>query len=164
MKADFITAVKLNENEDFVTYLFDVNVQWEDLDNEQSGIVEIDRNVFKMLEQNVEPDPNFIMKQMYDRHIRIMQQASKMDIDRCCIDRVPYYIVGKILGEYSISHQLSETPIFIYPDLLKLVLADDQVRDIFMKHKVMSEQEIEELCEDAESLMDVKELLKNTMS
>lgn len=58
MKADFITAVKLNENEDFVTYLFDVNVQWEDLDNEQSGIVEIDRNVFKMLEQNVEPDPN----------------------------------------------------------------------------------------------------------
>ena len=160
MKADFITAVKLNENEDFVTYLFDVNVQWEDLDNEQSGIVEIDRNVFKMLEQNVEPDPNFIMKQMYDRHIRIMQQASKMDIDRCCIDRVPYYIVGQILGEYSISHQLSETPIFI----LKLVLADDQVRDIFMKHKVMSEQEIEELCEDAESLMDVKELLKNTMS
>ena len=164
MKADFITAVKLNENEDFVTYLFDVNVQWEDLDNEQSGIVEIDRNVFKMLEQNVEPDPNFIMKQMYDRHIRIMQQASKMDIYRCCIDRVPYYIVGQILGEYSISHQLSETPIFIYPDLLKLVLADDQVRDIFMKHKVMSEQEIEELCEVAESLMDVKELLKNTMS
>lgn len=49
MKADFITAVKLNENEDFVTYLFDVNVQWEDLDNEQSGIVEIDRNVLKML-------------------------------------------------------------------------------------------------------------------
>lgn len=82
MKADFITAVKLNENEDFVTYLFDVNVQWEDLDNEQSGIVEIDRNVFKMLEQNVEPDPNFIMKQMYDRYIRIVQQASKMDIDR----------------------------------------------------------------------------------
>lgn len=53
---------------------------------------------------------------------------------------------------------------FIYPDLLKLVLADDQIRDIFTKHKVMSEQEIEELCEDAESLIDVKELLKNTMS
>lgn len=163
MKADFITAVKLNENEDFVTYLFDVNVQWEDLDNEQSGIVEIDRNVFKMLEQNVEPDPNFIMKQMYDRYIRIVQQASKMDIDRCCIDRVPYYIIGQILGEYAQSHQLSETPMFIYPDLLKLVLADDQIRDIFTKHKVMSEQEIDELCEDAESLMDVKELLKNTI-
>ena len=164
MKADFITAVKLNENEDFVTYLFDVNVQWEDLDNEQSGIVEIDRNVFKMLEQNVEPDPNFIMKQMYDRYIRIVQQASKMDIDRCCIDRVPYYIVGQILGEYSISHQLSETPIFIYPDLLKLVLADVQVRDIFMKHKVMSDEEIQKLCDEAESLMNLNDILKNTMN
>ena len=152
MKADFITAVKLNENEDFVTYLFDVNVQWEDLDNEQSGIVEIDRNVFKMLEQNVEPDPNFIMKQMYDRHIRIMQHASEMDIDRCCIDRVPYYIIGQILGEYSISHQLSETPIFIYPDLLKLILADDQVRDIFTKHKVMSEQEIEKWVDSGKAM------------
>lgn len=164
MKADFITAVKLNENEDFVTYLFDVNVQWEDLDNEQSGIVEIDRNVFKMLEQNVEPDPNFIMKQMYDRYIRIVQQASKMDIDRCCIDRVPYYIIGQILGEYSISHQLSETPIFIYPDLLKLVLADVQVRDIFMKHKVMSDEEIQKLCDEAESMMNLNDILKNTMN
>lgn len=164
MKADFITAVKLNEYEDFVTYLFDVNVQWEDLDNEQSGIVEIDRNVFKMLEQNVEPDPNFIMKQMYDRYIRIVQQASKMDIDRCCIDRVPYYIIGQILGEYSISHQLSETPIFIYPDLLKLVLADVQVRDIFMKHKVMSDEEIQKLCDEAESLMNLNDILKNTMN
>ena len=164
MKADFITAVKLNEYEDFVTYLFDVNVQWEDLDNEQSGIVEIDRNVFKMLEQNVEPDPNFIMKHMYDRYIRIVQQASKMDIDRCCIDRVPYYIIGQILGEYSISHQLSETPIFIYPDLLKLVLADVQVRDIFMKHKVMSDEEIQKLCDEAESLMNLNDILKNTMN
>ncbi len=164
MKADFITAVKLNEKKDFVTYLFDVNVQWEDLDNEQSGIVEIDRNVFKMLEQNVEPDPNFIMKQMYDRHIRIMQHASEMDIDRCCINRVPYYIIGQILGEYSISHQLSETPIFIYPDLLKLVLADDQVRDIFMKHKVMSDEEIQKLCDEAESLMNLKDVLKNTLN
>ena len=164
MKADFITAVKLNENEDFVTYLFDVNVQWEDLDNEQSGIVEIDRNVFKMLEQNVEPDPNFIMKQMYDRHIRIMQHSSEMDIDRCCIDRVPYYIIGQILGEYSISHQLSETPIFIYPDLLKLVLADDQVRDIFMKHKVMSDEEMQKLCNEAESLMNLNDILKNTLN
>lgn len=164
MKADFITAVKLNEKKDFVTYLFDVNVQWEDLDNEQSGIVEIDRNVFEMLEQNVEPDPNFIMKQMYDRHIRIMQHASEMDIDRCCINRVPYYIIGQILGEYSISHQLSETPIFIYPDLLKLVLADDQVRDIFMKHKVMSDEEIQKLCDEAESLMNLKDVLKNTLN
>lgn len=112
----------------------------------------------------MEPDPNFIMKQMYDRHIRIMKQASKMDIDRCCIDRVPYYIVGQILDEYSISHQLSETPIFIYPDLLKLVLADDQVRDIFMKHKVMSDEEMQKLCNEAESLMNLNDILKNTMN
>lgn len=135
-----------------------------DYDSEQSGIVEIDYSVLNNLEEGAEVTPDFMMKQMFDRHIRIVQQASKMDVDRCCVDRVPYYILGQILGEYEQSHQLSETPMFIYPDLLKLVLADDQIRDIFTKHKVMSEQEIEELCEDAESLIDVKELLKNTMS
>lgn len=74
------------------------------------------------------------------------------------------YIIGQILGEYSISHQLSETPIFIYPDLLKLVLADVQVRDIFMKHKVMSDEEIQKLCDEAESMMNLNDILKNTMN
>lgn len=139
-----VLVARLQENSNGKTvYYYDANIDPDKLNKTQSGIVEIDECVFEDMEPAVvEKFGEYIVEQMMNKHIRIIQEATTKDFNQFGIDSLPFTIIREILYKYLIEHHIPDFAAYLYPDFIKKALQNEEIRKMFIDNDVISEDEI----------------------
>lgn len=143
MKLEVLVA-RLQENKDGkAVYYYDANTDPDNLNKTHSGIVEIDKCVFEDMKPDVvEKFGEYIVENMVNKHIRIIQEPIAKDINPFGIDSLPFTIIREILYKYLLEHHIPDFAAYLYPDFIKKALQNEEVKKMFIDNDVMSEDEI----------------------
>ena len=117
-----------------VVYIYDGNMDSDNLDFENVGIVEFDYCVFKNAPNTI--DAMYLLQNMEDKHIRIIKEAATKDINEYGIDTLPFTIFREILVKYNANKFISEA------------LQKDEIKEMFIDNDIASKEVIDDFLED----------------
>lgn len=134
-------------NEKFV-YIYDGNMDSDNLDFENVGIVEFDYCVFKNAPNTI--DAMYLLQNMEDKHIRIIKEPAANDINEYGIDTLPFTIFREILVKYNTNKSIPDFAVYLTSEFLQEALQNDEVKEMFIDNNIASKEAIEDFLEDVQ--------------
>ena len=134
-------------NEKFV-YIFDGNMDPDNLDFENAGIVEFDYCVFKNAPNTI--DAMYLLQNMEDNHIRIIKEPVTKDVNEFGIDTLPFTIFREILVKYNTNKSIPDFAVYITSEFLQEALQKDEIKEMFIDNNIASKEAIEDFLEDVQ--------------
>ena len=87
----------------------------------------------------------FILQNLSNNHIRIIQEPKIKDINDYGIDTIPFTIFREILNKYYHTNHIPGFAVYFSKCFLEQALQVDIVREMFIKNNVASEETINDL-------------------
>lgn len=134
-------------NEKFV-YIYDGNMDPDNLDFENAGIVEFDYCVFKNAPNTI--DAMYLLQNMEDNHIRIIKEPVTKDVNEIGIDTLPFNIFREILKKYNTNKSIPDFAVYLTSEFLQEALQKDEVKEMFIDNNIASKEAIEDFLEDVQ--------------
>ena len=134
-------------NEKFV-YIYDGNMDPDNLDFENAGIVEFDYCVFKNAPNTI--DAMYLLQNMEDNHIRIIKEPVTKDVNEFGIDTLPFNIFREILKKYNTNKSIPDFAVYLTSEFLQEALQKDEVKEMFIDNNIASKEAIEDFLEDVQ--------------
>ena len=94
-----IMAKLIQTTNEKVVYIYDGNMDPDNVDFKNVGIVEFDYCVFENAPNTI--DAMYLLQNMEDNHIRIIKEPVEKDINEYGIDTLPFTIFREILVKYN---------------------------------------------------------------
>ena len=143
MGVETIVAKLIESTEDKVVFLYDADLLFDQMTKSKSGIVEFDYCVFDSVASEV--GAAFILQNLSNNHIRIIQEPKIKDINDYGIDTIPFTIFREILNKYYHTNHIPGFAVYFSKCFLEQALQVDIVREMFIKKNVASEETINDL-------------------
>lgn len=131
-----------------VVYIYDGNMDSDNLDFENVGIVEFDYCVFKNAPNTI--DAMYLLQNMEDKHIRIIKEPAAKDINEYGIDTLPFTIFREILVKYNAYKSIPDFAIHLTSEFLQEALQKDEIKEMFIDNNIASKEAIEDFLEDVQ--------------
>lgn len=131
-----------------VVYIYDGNMDPNNLDFENVGSVEFDYCVFKNAPNTI--DAMYLLQNMEDKHIRIIKEAATKDVNEFGIDTLPFTIFREILVKYNAYKSIPDFAIYLTSEFLQEALQNDEVKEMFIDNNIASKEAIEDFLEDVQ--------------
>lgn len=129
-----------------VVYIYDGNMDSDNLDFENVEIVEFDYCVFKNVPNTI--DAMYLLQNMEDKHIRIIKEAATKDINEYGIDTLPFTIFREILVKYNAYKSIPDFAVYLTPEFLQEALQTKEVKEMFIDNNFASKEVIDDFLED----------------
>lgn len=129
-----------------VVYIYDGNMDSDNLDFENAGIVEFDYCVFKNAPNTI--DAMYLLQNMEDKHIRIIKEPATKDINEYGIDTLPFTIFREILVKYNAYKSIPDFAVYLTPEFLQEALQTKQVKEMFIDNNIASKEVIDDFLDD----------------
>ena len=131
-----------------VVYIYDGNMDSDNLDFENIGIVEFDYCVFKNAPNTI--DAMYLLQNMEDKHIRIIKEPAAKDVNEFGIDTLPFTIFREILVKYNAYKSIPDFAVHLTSEFLQEALQKDEIKEMFIDNNIASKEAIEDLLEDVQ--------------
>ena len=124
-----------------VVYIYDENLNSDNLDFENVGIVEFDYCVFENAPNTI--NAMYLLQNM--DHIRIIKEATTKDVNEFGIDTLSFMIFREILVKYNVYKSIPDFTVYVTPEFLQDVLQQDEIKEIFIDNNIASKEVIEDV-------------------
>lgn len=131
-----------------VVYIYDGNMDSDNLDFENIGIVEFDYCVFKNAPNTI--DAMYLLQNMEDKHIRIIKEPAAKDVNEFGIDTLPFTIFREILVKYNAYKSIPDFAVHLTSEFLQEALQMDEIKEMFIDNNIASKEAIEDFLEDVQ--------------
>ena len=131
-----------------VVYIYDGNLDSDNLDFENVGIVEFDYCVFKNAPNTI--DAMYLLQNMEDKHIRIIKEAATKDINEYGMDTLPFTIFREILVKYNSNKSIPDFAAHLTSEFLQEALQKDEIKEMFIDNNIASKEAIYDFLEDVQ--------------
>ena len=131
-----------------VVYIYDGNMDSDNLDFENIGIVEFDYCVFKNAPNTI--DAMYLLQNMEDKHIRIIKEPAAKDVNEFGIDTLPFTIFREILVKYNAYKSIPDFAVHLTSEFLQEALQKDEIKKMFIDNNIASKEAIEDFLEDVQ--------------
>lgn len=131
-----------------VVYIYDGNLNPDNLDFENVGIVEFDYCVFENAPNTI--DAMYLLQNMEDKHIRIIKEPAAKDINEYGIDTLPFTIFREILVKYNAYKSIPDFAVHLTSEFLQEALQKDEIKEMFIDNNIASKEAIEDFLEDVQ--------------
>lgn len=131
-----------------VVYIYDGNMDSDNLDFENVGIVEFDYCVFKNAPNTI--DAMYLLQNMEDKHIRIIKEPITKDVNEFGIDTLPFTIFREILVKYNAYKSIPDFAVHLTSEFLQEALQNDEIKEMFIDNNIASKEAIEDFLEDVQ--------------
>lgn len=131
-----------------VVYIYDGNMDSDNLDFENIGIVEFDYCVFKNAPNTI--DAMYLLQNIEDEHIRIIKEAATKDVNEFGIDTLPFTIFREILMKYNAYKSIPDFAVHLTSEFLQEALQKDEIKEMFIDNNIASKEAIEDFLEDVQ--------------
>lgn len=129
-----------------VVYIYDGNMDSDNLDFENVGIVEFDYCVFKNAPNTI--DAMYLLQNMEDKHIRIIKEAATKDINEYGIDTLQFTIFREILVKYNAYKSIPDFAVYLTPEFLQEASQTKEVKEMFIDNNIASKEVIDDFLDD----------------
>lgn len=143
-----IMAKLMQKTNGKVVYIYDGNMDPDNLDFENAGIVEFDYCVFKNAPNTI--DAMYLLQNMEDNHIRIIKEPVTKDVNEFGIDTLPFNIFREILKKYNTNKSIPDFAVYLTSEFLQEALQNDEVKEMFIDNNIASKEAIEDFLEDVQ--------------
>jgi len=131
-----------------VVYIYDGNIDPDNVDFKNVGIVEFDYCVFENAPNTI--DAMYLLQNMEDNHIRIIKEPVEKDINEYGIDTLPFTIFREILKKYNTNKSIPDFAVYLTSEFLQEALQNDEVKEMFIDNNIASKEAIEDFLEDVQ--------------
>lgn len=131
-----------------VVYIYDGNMDPDNVDFKNVGIVEFDYCVFENAPNTI--DAMYLLQNMEDNHIRIIKEPGEKDINEYGIDTLPFTIFREILVKYNAYKSIPDFAVHLTSEFLQEALQKDEVKEMFIDNNIASKEAIEDFLEDVQ--------------
>ena len=129
-----------------VVYIYDENLDSDNLDFENVGIVEFDYCVFENAPNTI--NAMYLLQNM--DHIRIIKEATTKDVNEFGIDTLPFTIFREILMKYNAYKSIPDFAVYLTPEFLQEALQMNEVKEMFIDNNIASKEAIYDFLEDVQ--------------
>lgn len=143
-----IMAKLLQTTNEKVVYIYDGNMDPDNVDFKNVGIVEFDYCVFENAPNTI--DAMYLLQNMEDYHIRIIKEPVEKDINEYGIDTLPFTIFREILVKYNAYKSIPDFAVHLTSEFLQEALQNDEVKEMFIDNNIASKEAIEDFLEDVQ--------------
>lgn len=131
-----------------VVYIYDGNMDPDNVDFKNVGIVEFDYCVFENAQNTI--DAMYLLQNMEDNHIRIIKEPVTKDVNEYGIDTLPFTIFREILVKYNAYKSIPDFAVHLTSEFLQEALQNDEVKEMFIDNNIASKEAIEDFLEDVQ--------------
>ena len=131
-----------------VVYIYDGNMDPNNVDFKNVGIVEFDYCVFENAPNTI--NAMYLLQNMEDNHIRIIKEPAAKDINEYGIDTLPFTIFREILVKYNAYKSIPDFAVYLTPEFLQEALQKDAIKEMFIDNNIASKEAIEDFLEDVQ--------------
>lgn len=131
-----------------VVYIYDGNMDPDNVDFKNVGIVEFDYCVFENAPNTI--DAMYLLQNMEDNHIQIIKEPVEKDINEYGIDTLPFTIFREILVKYNAYKSIPDFAVHLTSEFLQEALQNDEVKEMFIDNNIASKEAIEDFLEDVQ--------------
>lgn len=143
-----VMAKLIQTTSEKVVYIYDGNMDPDNLDFENVGIVEFDYCVFKNAPNTI--DAMYLLQNMDDKHIRIIKEPITKDVNEFGIDTLPFTIFREILVKYNAYKSIPDFAVHLTSEFLQEALQNDEIKEMFIDNNIASKEAIEDFLEDVQ--------------
>lgn len=143
-----IMAKLIQTTKEKVVYIYDGNMDPDNVDFENVGIVEFDYCVFENTPNTI--DAMYLLQNMEDNHIRIIKEPATKDINEYGIDTLPFTIFREILVKYNAYKSIPDFAVHLTSEFLQEALQNNEVKEMFIDNNIASKEAIEDFLEDVQ--------------
>lgn len=143
-----IIAKLIQTTNEKVVYIYDGNMDPDNVDFKNVGIVEFDYCVFENAPNTI--DAMYLLQNMEDNHIRIIKKPVEKDINEYGIDTLPFTIFREILVKYNAYKSIPDFAVHLTSEFLQEALQNDEVKEMFIDNNIASKEAIEDFLEDVQ--------------
>lgn len=143
-----VMAKLIQTTSEKVVYIYDGNMDPDNVDFKNAGIVEFDYCVFEKAPNTI--DAMYLLQNMEDNHIRIIKEPVTKDINEFGIDTLPFTIFREILVKYNAYKSIPDFAVHLTFEFLQEALQKDEVKEMFIDNNIASKEAIEDFLEDVQ--------------
>ena len=143
-----IMAKLIQTTNEKVVYIYDGNMDPDNVDFKNVGIVEFDYCVFENAPNTI--DAMYLLQNMEDNHIRIIKEPVTKDVNEYGIDTLPFTIFREILVKYNAYKSIPDFAVHLTSEFLQEALQNDEVKEMFIDNNIASKEAIEDFLEDVQ--------------
>ena len=143
-----VMAKLIQTTSEKVVYIYDGNMDPDNVDFKNAGIVEFDYCVFEKAPNTI--DAMYLFQNMEDNHIRIIKEPVTKDVNEFGIDTLPFNIFREILKKYNAYKSIPDFAVYLTPEFLQEALQKDEVKEMFIDNNIASKEAIEDFLEDVQ--------------
>ena len=143
-----IMAKLIQTTNEKVVYIYGGNMDPDNVDFKNVGIVEFDYCVFKNAPNTI--DAIYLLQNMEDNHIRIIKEPVTKDVNEFGIDTLPFNIFREILKKYNAYKSIPDFAVYLTSEFLQEALQKDEVKEMFIDNNIASKEAIEDFLEDVQ--------------
>ena len=143
-----IMAKLIQTTNEKVVYIYDGNMNPDNFDFENAGIVVFDYCVFENAPNTI--DAMYLLQNMEDNHIRIIKEPAAKDINEYGIDTLPFNIFREILKKYNAYKSIPDFAVYLTSEFLQEALQNNEVKEMFIDNNIASKEAIEDFLEDVQ--------------
>lgn len=143
-----IMAKLIQTTNEKVVYIYDGNMDPDNVDFKNVGIVEFDYCVFENAQNTI--DAMYLLQNMEDNHIRIIKEPVTKDVNEYGIDTLPFTIFREILVKYNAYKSIPDFAVHLTSEFLQEALQNDEVKEMFIDNNIASKEAIEDFLEDVQ--------------
>lgn len=137
-----IMAKLIQKTNGKVVYIYDGNMDPDNVDFKNIGIVELDYCVFENAPSTI--DAMYLLQNMKDNHIRIIKKPAAKDINEYGIDTLPFTIFREILVKYNANKSIPDFAVHLTSEFLQEALQNNEVKEMFIDNNIASKKAIED--------------------
>lgn len=131
-----------------VVYIYAGNMDPDNVDFKNAGIVEFDYCVFENAPNTI--NAMYLLQNMEDNHIRIIKESVEKDINEYGIDTLPFTIFREILVKYNAYKSIPDFAVHLTSEFLQEALQNNEVKEMFIDNNIASKEVIEDFLEDVQ--------------
>ena len=143
-----VMAKLIQTTSEKVVYIYDGNMDPDNVDFKNVGIVEFDYCVFENAPNTI--DAMYLLQNMEDNHIRIIKEPVTKDVNEFGIDTLPFNIFREILKKYNAYKSIPDFAVYLTSEFLQEALQKDEVKEMFIDNNIASKEAIEDFLEDVQ--------------
>ena len=143
-----VMAKLIQTTSEKVVYIYDGNMDSDNVDFKNVGIVEFDYCVFEKAPNTI--DAMYLLQNMEDNHIRIIKEPVTKDVNEFGIDTLPFNIFREILKKYNAYKSIPDFAVYLTSEFLQEALQKDEVKEMFIDNNIASKEAIEDFLEDVQ--------------
>ena len=143
-----IMAKLIQTTNEKVVYIYGGNMDPDNVDFKNVGIVEFDYCVFENAPNTI--DAMYLLQNMEDNHIRIIKEPVTKDVNEYGIDTLPFTIFREILVKYNAYKSIPDFAVHLTSEFLQEALQNDEVKEMFIDNNIASKEAIEDFLEDVQ--------------